>query len=380
MSKQLKIWTLLIGVLFLIFLCWYFANITTYVIIAWVLTMITRPLLKQMDRWKIKNFKIPHSINVCLVILLILILFFGFLFAFSPLIIRQVNIISQIHFEDFSDKFRGGYTVFYQYITENGLVDLLAKAEHGIMEKIQSFVSLNKIGKFFSEIISFTGSFAIGFFSVFFITFFLLKDNVLISKTIQSLLPKKHLQEIIDTYQKIKNLLTRYFIGILLEVVCMMTLEIVGLSIFGIPNAFLIGFLGGLLNIIPYLGPIIGCIIGIVLALIATMSIGVYTGLGWVILTVIAVFVVANFIDNIVLQPIIYSKSVKAHPLEIFIVIIMGGTLAGISGMILAIPAYTVIRTIVIALSHNQSLMAYFTGKTIRPTSTTLPKEDNTQP
>jgi predicted PurR-regulated permease PerM len=61
---------------------------------------------------------------------------------------------------------------------------------------------------------------------------------------------------------------------------------------------------------------------------------------------VVLVFSAANLIDNIILQPIIYSTSVKAHPVEIFLVIIMAGSLAGIPGMILAIPGYTVLRIV----------------------------------
>ncbi|MDD4847947.1 MAG: AI-2E family transporter [Bacteroidales bacterium] len=380
MSKQLKLWITIIGFLIVALLCWYFSEITAYIITALVLTLITQPLLKKMDSLKIKKFKIPHGVNVCLIILLILILFFGFLFAFAPLIISQVNMISKIQFVDFSDKFRGSYTIIHQYIVENGMEDLLIKAEHTVMDRIQDFISLDKLGEIFSGIFSFTGSFAMGLFSILFITFFLLKDNLSISKKMINLLPKAHRHHILETYHKIKNLLTRYFVGILCELASMMTLEIIGLTIFGIPNALLIGFLGGLFNVIPYLGPLIGGTVGVLLALIATMASGVYTGLGWIAITVIAVFVVSNLIDNIVLQPIIYSKSVKAHPLEIFIVIIMGGNIAGITGMILAIPAYTVIRTIVLAFVHNKNLVRRFTDDDMDSIPPMLRKANESQP
>lgn len=375
MSNQLRLWITIIGVVFVLLLCCFFSNITAYIITALVLTMITQPLLKRMDNLKIKKFHIPHGINVFLIILLILVVFCGFIFAFAPLIISQVNMISNIQFQDFSDKFRGSYSLIHQYVVENNLEDLLVKAEQTIMGKLQNFISLDKIGNFFSGIFSFTGSFAMGIFSIMFITFFLLKDNVAISKLLLNLLPQSDRNNIVETYKKIKNLLTRYFVGILCEIVSMMTLEIIGLSIFGVPNALLIGFLGGLFNVIPYLGPIIGATVGVILALIATMSGGVYVGLGWTAFTVIAVFIVANLIDNIVLQPIIYSKSVKAHPLEIFIVIIMGGTIAGVMGMILAIPAYTVVRTIVLEFVRNKNLVERFTGTSTDSIPPALRKE-----
>lgn len=100
------------------------------------------------------------------------------------------------------------------------------------------------------------------------------------------------------------------------------------------------------MNVIPYLGPLIGATIGIIIGIISSLSLGAYTSILPLSLTIAAVFSVSNLIDNMVLQPLIYSTSVKAHPIEIFLVIIIAGSLFGITGMILAVPAYTVLRVI----------------------------------
>jgi len=126
----------------------------------------------------------------------------------------------------------------------------------------------------------------------------------------------------------------------------MITLISLGLTIFGIENALLIGFLGGMMNIIPYLGPVIGASMGVALGITTVISNGMFDQILPVVLIIIGTFLGSNLIDNMVLQPFIYSSSVKAHPLEIFVVLLMGGSLAGIIGMILAIPTYTVIRVI----------------------------------
>jgi len=144
----------------------------------------------------------------------------------------------------------------------------------------------------------------------------------------------------------------------------MMTIESVGLLIFGVPNAILIGFLGGMMNIIPYLGPLIGALIGVVLAALSVLGLGEYDSLMMTVVTVFAVFAGANLVDNFVLQPQIYSKSVKAHPVEIFLTIIIGGKLAGIAGMILAIPTYTVIKVIVRQVIQRMKLAKYLNKKT----------------
>ena len=143
-----------------------------------------------------------------------------------------------------------------------------------------------------------------------------------------------------------KSLLIRYYLGVLLEVIGVMLLITLGLKIFGIKNALLIGFFAGIMNIIPYIGPLIGGVIGIALGVISTLAMGTYDELLSVILKIAGTLIVVNFIDNNILVPTIYSKSVKSHPLEIFLVIIIGGGLAGLAGMLFAVPVYTLLRVI----------------------------------
>jgi predicted PurR-regulated permease PerM len=191
-----------------------------------------------------------------------------------------------------------------------------------------------------------TGSLFIGVFSVMFLSFFFLRDPHLLRNGILVFTPAKWEDHVRTILHKTKVMLSRYFLGLMTEVISMITLISLGLTIFGVKNALLIGFLGGLMNIIPYLGPIIGASIGVILGVTSTLSLGMYDTVLITTLIIIMTFVIANLIDNLVLQPLIYSKSVYAHPIEIFLVIIMAGSLAGIPGMILAIPTYTVIRIV----------------------------------
>ncbi|MCK9271121.1 MAG: AI-2E family transporter, partial [Bacteroidales bacterium] len=133
---------------------------------------------------------------------------------------------------------------------------------------------------------------------------------------------------------------------LMIELTTMVTLLSLGLTLFGVENALLIGFFGGLMNVIPYLGPIIGAVVGVILTIFTALSTGMISDLFSLILIVVGVFFVSNLIDNVVLQPLIYSNSVKAHPVEIFLVILIAGSIAGIAGMILAVPTYTILRVI----------------------------------
>jgi len=120
----------------------------------------------------------------------------------------------------------------------------------------------------------------------------------------------------------------------------------VGLSLLDVKNALLIGVVAGVFNIIPYVGPIMGALVGISLAATGQLQAHPEMEMTSFILGAIIPFLVAQGLDNFVLQPLIFSKSVKAHPLEIFLVILAAGSLAGIVGMIVAVPAYSFLRIV----------------------------------
>ena len=98
------------------------------------------------------------------------------------------------------------------------------------------------------------------------------------------------------------------------------------------------------INVIPYLGPLIGAVVGIFITISTNLDADFYAQTMPLILKVMVVFLTVQLLDNLILQPFIHSTSVMAHPLEIFLVIMVGAQIGGIPGMVVAIPAYTVIR------------------------------------
>jgi len=111
-----------------------------------------------------------------------------------------------------------------------------------------------------------------------------------------------------------------------------------------------IAFLTGILNLIPYIGPFIGYILGISLSLVikyaCASAFGLAVSFPVFLVVIMGVLLFTQIIDIYIFQPVIYSTSVKVHPLEIFIVFLVAGELGGIIGMLVAIPAYTVVREI----------------------------------
>jgi predicted PurR-regulated permease PerM len=215
-----------------------------------------------------------------------------------------------------------------------------------VTNKIKKLVDMTTLQNFFGNIAGFAGSLVIGLFSVLFLTFFFLKDEKLLFNAILLFVPDMYDERASRILIRIRESLSRYFIGLSIELLSMMTLIFIGLFFFGVENALLIAFLGGLMNIIPYVGPIIGILIGIFITTVTGLSAETYEMIPQMTLIVLIVFGLANMIDNFLLQPFIYSNVVQAHPVEIFLVILIAGSLAGILGMIFAIPSYMLLRII----------------------------------
>jgi predicted PurR-regulated permease PerM len=211
---------------------------------------------------------------------------------------------------------------------------------------LSSKVDFALLPNFLNSIIGFISDFGMALGSVLFITFFFLKDKKLFTQAAKTLLPDQHEDKILNSLDKINNLLSRYFIGIIIQLSFVFILYLIVLLIFGIQNALVIAFLCAVLNIVPYIGPLIASILAAILTMInylgadfqkETLPTTIYVLLG---------FWVVQIIDNNVCQPIIFSNSVKSHPLEIFIVILLAGFSIGIVGMIVAIPCYTMLKVV----------------------------------
>jgi predicted PurR-regulated permease PerM len=235
---------------------------------------------------------------------------------------------------------------FQDYLWKYGLMSHDQTLETSMTAGIQNLIGQIHFEIVFSNILSVLSNLFIGIFSIVFVSFFFLKDQSLFHNMLMAFVPKHYEEQAKNIISNSQKLLTRYFVGLLIEVVSMIILLSTAMWILGVKNAILLGFLGGLLNIIPYLGPLIGATLASILAYTAALSGGFSPDLIWIPIKVIIAFSACNLFDNFVIQPIVYSKSVKAHPLEIFLVIMMAGSIAGVIGMILAIPVYTLLRII----------------------------------
>ncbi|MCL2412654.1 MAG: AI-2E family transporter [Bacteroidales bacterium] len=341
--KKWHVWIFLISALALVFVAFsYFTLITISMIIAFVVSMIGKPLVLFLE----KRCKIPNTWSCIITLLVFAGCFVGFWMLTVPLIAGQIKYFQQINFVELGSQLTIALSGIQDYLWRVGLMSQDQTLEQSIMIGINQLLNSIHLEVVFSNILSLLSSLFIGIFSVVFMSFFFLKDQALFHNALFLFVPERYEKQANNIIKNSRKLLTRYFTGLLIEVVSMMILLSTTMWLLGIENAILFGFLGGLLNIIPYLGPVIGAVLASVLGYTAALSGGFAPELIWIPIKVVIAFSVCNLFDNMVIQPMVYSRSVKAHPLEIFVVIMMAGAIAGIKGMILAIPVYTLGRII----------------------------------
>jgi predicted PurR-regulated permease PerM len=333
----------------LAWLCWYFKNVLVYIIAAFVVSLIGQPVMKRLRKITVKGKAAPDWLLAILTILVILGALLLVVTQAIPVvtrIVREAAILnSATSVGNPLDRVNDWIIDLFPGLGPNfDIIDIL-------MDKLKEVTNLSNVTAVISSVTSFVTSFAVGLFSIVFISFFFVRDGQLFRKIVCSLVPDRLETKVGKALADIEGLLSRYFVGLVIEMFGVALLDFLGLWLIarlGFNNAIGIAFIAGILNIIPYVGPLIGEVVGVILAVILKYGTGVGLGVNiWVFaLIVLAIMLTTQFVDNFVYQPLIYSTSIKASPLEIFIVILLAGHIGGVLGMLVAIPAYTVVRVI----------------------------------
>jgi len=337
------------------FLLKYFGSVVGYIVLAFVVSLIAKPLMGLLRKIKIKKKSIPDAVLTIISLLLIFSVLGGIVAGLFPVIKNLVTNITSV-----STEANIGSVSFYLANFNELLRDTFHlapdfKIEVVILDNLSSIFSFNLFGSVIGTVASTFAGIGIGLFSVIFISFFLIKDDTLVYRAIASITPDRHTEHMSGTLKDVEHLLSRYFVGLVIEMGCVGLISFTGLwavARLDFESALGIGFLTGILNIIPYLGPVIGGVIGTLMGIVVKycgpVSVGLDVSFWTFVVVLAAVFIVAQLVDNTILQPLIYSTSIKAGPLEIFLVMLVAGAIGGVLGMLLAIPAYTVVRVFAI--------------------------------
>lgn len=343
----------LVGITAILFLLYKIQAVIVYITIAIVLSLIARPLLKFLQ----KKLKFPNILAVVTTMFVFMLVIFGLISLFIPLILEQGRNISILNTDELHNNIKQLLDQIDSYFSYNG-INVLSE-----LKNLDLKSNLKIIPSLFNSVLTVLGSLSMGLFSVLFITFFLLKDEKLLYYIFLAVTPDDKEERILKSFRKISPLLSRYFIGLIIQLSILFAIYSLILLSLGVKSAIVIAFLAALLNIIPYIGPLIGGILMLTLTMTSNLEYDFQTYILPTTLYVFIGYIIAQLIDNFFSQPLIFSKSVKSHPLEIFLVIIIGGLLFGIVGMILAVPTYTALKVIFKEFYADNEVVKLLTNK-----------------
>ena len=341
---------------------YFFGSVLAYILLAFVVSLIGQPLFLLLRKIKIKGKSAPNA--------LLAIITLVFIFAILILVVVQViPVVTNIVREASSLKAQENFDSQNIIYLVNGwiirVIPWVGEDFDGvqlIIQKISEVLDLSNISSILGSVASAVAGLAVGLFSVIFISFFFIKDETLFGRIIGALVPDTIEDKVKKTILDIERLLSRYFVGLIVEIFGVVLLNCLGLWLIAridFNYALGIAFIAGLLNIIPYVGPLIGELIGVILCVILKYGAGIGLGVNiWIFaLIVLEIMLTTQLVDNFIYQPLIYSTSIKASPLEIFVVLLIAGHIGGVVGMLIAIPTYTVVRVIASRFFYDYKLV-----------------------
>ena len=328
----------IIGVALLLLFIYKIQSVILYIIIAAIISLIGLPIVSFLKT----KLKFNNTLAVIVAMTTIIGLLSSLIGLLIPLVVEQGQNLSLLNIKELESSVESLYQKVIHYLSDKDIDVDKSLTTSNLFSKIDYSI----IPNFLNAIIGGFGSFSIALFSIIFISFFLLIDSKLLEQGILTFVTDRNEDGTKRSLNEIKNLLSRYFVGLVLQISILFVIYTAILLTFGVNNAVVIAFLCALLNLIPFIGPMIGLVLMVFLTMTSFIGSDFQTVILPKTIFVMFGFLIGQLVDNFFSQPIIFSKSVKSHPLEIFLVISIAGVLFGIVGLIVAIPLYTSIKVI----------------------------------
>ena len=323
---------------------WYFREVVIYILISAVLAIIGRPLVGLLSSVKVGKLQLPRWVSAAITLVLLWVVLGGVMLLITPLVTQKIYELSLLDLDASLRNIESPLNALQNYLsTIFAMPESDLSISQQIIEYVRQFLNDGTANETISSVVRVTISGVVASFSVSFITFFFLKEDGLFSAMVSAIFPEKYSENVHRAIEKVSHLLTRYFTGILTESVIIASIITVVLCLFGmtLKDACFIAVIMGLFNVVPYAGPAVGGLVSVFIGVVSPMM---GCTIEYTLGVIIGTLIVVKLVDDFVLQPFIYSSKVKAYPLEIFIVILMAGSVGGVVGLLVAVPSYTVIR------------------------------------
>ena len=342
---------------------WFFKDIVAYILVSAVLAVVGRPLVRHIVALDIRGRHIPRSVAALMTLVLIWIVAGVFCVLIVPLVFDKIHELVNL---DFKAVIAGIQDPVMQL--QDTLCELFALSDQNfsltdsLAATMSDVIDVNSLNRLFSSIARLVFSAVISVLSVSFITFFFLRDEGLFYAMMTSVAPERYRRNVTHMLDSVTVLLSRYFSGLFSESFMLMIAVLLAMMAFGMKasDACFIGLIMAVMNVVPYAGPFVGGVISVFVGIVNPIE-----GMSAesTALVIVGVLLVLKGLDDFVVQPTLFSERVKAHPLEIFLVILIAASLAGIWGMLLAIPSYTVLRVFAKEFFSQFSLVRKLTDK-----------------
>lgn len=311
------------------------------VVIAGFLFYLFDPVVRLLMRVKIKQKNLSRTWSVAIVFLILAGLVILAAMVAIPLLVSQIgDLIGQTphYLKDLQQLGNHYYRQLneLEWFKQLKIDSYLTEFQNNFLNWLKNLAGslTTSLGTIIGTITSIT----VTIITVPFILFYMLKDGSRLVPSIQKAFSAKHEEQVAELLKKLNQTLSKYIAGQVIECLFVATFISLGYWLIGLPYAFLLGIFAGMTNIIPYLGPYIGIFPALILAMTVSNK---------MILLVIVVCVVVQQIDGNLIYPNVIGKTLNIHPLTIIILLLVAGNLAGLLGMILAVPVYAVLKAVV---------------------------------
>jgi len=323
------------GIAIAAWLMWYFGGLIIYLGVGGVLAYLLRPFVDRVQGVGIG--RVPA-------IIVTFALLFGAIAVLItyivPFVAQQVGDLSQVVTVDAAQQVAN-------YVEER--LQLLFPIEEGaVVQGVREAINVltrggvaggDRVAETVSSVVALFTNIFYALLVIPFVTFFFLKDGVQIRRTLLRLVPNRYFEITLAIIDKVERNIGRYFRALLVQCFSVAVVASLMLYLIGLNSALSVGIFTGLANTIPYFGPFLGFLAGTLVGVAQTGDLSLVLG-------VFAAMAVTQVSDNLLFQPLIFSRAARAHPMVILFVVLIGAQLAGIIGMLVAIPMATTIRVV----------------------------------
>lgn len=327
---NVNISTLTIVKTFLFFLLLYFFYLTKDILMVLFVSLILSSALEPSVAW-MESKKIPRSIGVLIIYLLLLSVVGAIVYLIVPIIIQQTSELLKVlpgYFEKITSDFHGLQKYSDQY-------HILSNIKQYIGSLGSNFQ--NTAGSIFSTVSGIFGG-IISFFMIMVITFYMCLEENAIKGLVLSIAPTRYQTYLIQLINRIQKKIGWWLRGQLILSLAIFVLDYVGLMILGVDYALVLALIAGLTEFIPYVGPVFATIPAVFLAFTQSPMLALFVG---------ALYYIVQMVENNILVPKIMERAVGLSPIISIIALLVGFNVGGIVGAILAIPVATALTVIV---------------------------------